>query len=50
MDDIFCAITEEKGLLEKIAWKDIYMNFMLAINEDFDDDLLQDAMGLLVDL
>jgi hypothetical protein len=30
--------------------KDIYMMFLLHINDDFDDDLLLDAMELLVDL
>ena len=28
--------------------KDIYMTFLLWLNEDFDDDLLQDAMELTV--
>ena len=27
--------------------KDIYMNFLLNIFEDFDDDLLQDAIEIL---
>ena len=30
--------------------KDLYMNMLLSINEDFDDDLLQDTMEILVDL
>ena len=30
--------------------KDMYMHMLLHINEDFDDDLLQDTMGILVDL
>ena len=29
---------------------DLYMNMLLHINEDFDDDLLQETIGLLVDL
>lgn len=27
--------------------KDVLLHFMLSINEDFDDDLLQDALALL---
>ena len=27
----------------------VYMMFLLHINEDFDDDLLQDAISMLVD-
>jgi hypothetical protein len=27
--------------------KDIYMHCLLALNEDFDEDLLQDAIQLL---
>ena len=30
-----------------LPWKDIYMTFLLYLNEDFDDDLLQDATELL---
>ena len=30
--------------------KDIYMNLLLHINEDFDDDLLMDILELLTDL
>jgi hypothetical protein len=30
--------------------KDIYMTMLLHLNDDFDDDLLQDAMEILVDL
>ena len=30
--------------------QDLYMNMLLSINEDFDDDLLQDTMEILVDL
>lgn len=30
--------------------KEMYLHFMLHINEDFDDDLLQDAVELLTDL
>ena len=29
--------------------KDIYMDMLLHINEDFDDDLLQDSIELIVD-
>ena len=28
--------------------KDLYMNMLLFINKDFDDDLLQDTMEILV--
>ena len=36
--------------LPKYEWKEVYMSFLLHINEDFDDDLLQDSMQLLVDM
>jgi hypothetical protein len=29
--------------------KEMYLHFMLHINEDFDDDLLQDAVELLTE-
>ena len=29
--------------------KDIYMTFLLGLNDDFDDDLLQDAIEILAD-
>ena len=33
-----------KGKLSLISLKDIYMQFLLFFEEEFDDDLLQDAM------
>ena len=33
-----------------VPQKDIYMNLLLHINEDFDDDLLQDTIEILVDM
>jgi hypothetical protein len=33
-----------------VRLKDVYMSFLLQLNEDFDDDLLLDAIDLLVDL
>jgi len=36
--------------VEVVPMKDLYMNMLLSINEDFDDDLLQDTMEILVDL
>jgi len=36
--------------IECIFLKDTYMTMLLHLNEDFDDDLLQDAMEMLVDL
>ena len=38
------------GLVEHIPLKDVYMNFLLWINDDFDDDLLMDALGFLVNI
>jgi hypothetical protein len=35
---------------ESVDLKEIYLNFLLGLNEDFDDDLLQEALELLVDL
>ena len=31
------------------SWKNIFMSFLLHLHEDLDDDLLFDAIGLLVD-
>jgi hypothetical protein len=36
--------------VEVIPLKDLYMNMLLCVNEDFDDDLLQDAIQMLVDI
>jgi hypothetical protein len=36
--------------LEAVEMKDVFMCFLLTLSKDFDDDLLQDAMELLVDL
>jgi hypothetical protein len=36
--------------LEAIDPRDVYMGFLLALNEDFDDDLLQDVLRLLTDI
>ena len=33
--------------MEQIILKDAFMHFLLHINEDFDDDLLQDCLQLL---
>jgi hypothetical protein len=35
---------------DKFELKDKFMSFLLHLNEDFDDDLLLDALELLVDL
>ena len=42
--------TITKSKVDVIPKKDVYMNMLLHINEDFDDDLLRDTMDLLVDL
>ena len=39
-------VLEEK--IHMFPLKDIFIHFMLHLNEDFDDDLLQDAMSILV--
>jgi hypothetical protein len=36
--------------VEAVELKDLYLWFLLGLNEDFDDDLLQEAQELLVDL
>jgi hypothetical protein len=36
--------------VDVIPLKDLYMNMLLCVNEDFDDDLLHDAMEMLVDI
>jgi hypothetical protein len=40
-------VTNEVSL---VHLKDVYMFFLLGSNEDFDDDLLLDAIDLLTDL
>ena len=50
MDKIARSLIGDILKIDKLAWKDIFMTFLLAINEDLDDDLLQDIMNLLVDL
>jgi hypothetical protein len=39
-----------RSKVDCMSLKDTYMMMLLHINEDFDDDLLQDAMETLVDL
>jgi len=36
--------------IKTVALKDVYMSLLLEVNDDFDDDLLLDAMEILVDL
>jgi len=36
--------------IKTIALKDVYMSLLLGISDDFDDELLLDAMEILVDL
>jgi hypothetical protein len=36
--------------IREFPMKDVYMNMLLDLNEDFDDDLLMDAISILVDL
>ena len=38
-----------QDLIEVIPLKDIYMQFLLHLNEGFDDDLLMDCIGMLTD-
>ena len=46
--DLVNKIVQRKGI-NSLPLKDIYMMFLLQLNEDLDDDLLQDAMEVLVD-
>lgn len=45
MDDFIFEIVKDRR--EFVSLKDIHMNFLLGLNEDFDDDLLLDAILLL---
>ena len=47
IDDFILSIV--KGQVTVLAWKDVYMTWLLLINVDFDDDLLQDIMEMVVD-
>ena len=38
--EVVCDKTE----VRKFLWKDVFMYFLIHLNEDFDDDLLQDAI------
>ena len=33
---------------DRVRAEDLYMFLLLEINEDFDDDLLSDAIGLMI--
>lgn len=33
--------------VETVSMRDIYMQLMLSVNEDYDDDLLEDSIELL---
>ena len=37
-----------KKYIVPVELKDIFMTFLLLLNENFDDDLLQDALEMLV--
>ena len=45
IDDLVEGIV--RGQLNVLPWKDIYMQWLLFLDEDCDDDLLQDAMEIL---
>ena len=46
LDSFIERIVKKKKRL--LPWKDIYMLWLLSLNEDFDDDLLQDAVEMLM--
>jgi hypothetical protein len=46
----FFGVEIAKKKADVVESKDIYMTFLLALNEDFDDDFLREAIELLVDL
>jgi len=48
IEDIVRLIVKNKSIEVKSI--DLYMWMLLHLNEDFDDDLLQEATSLLVDL
>ena len=47
IDDFILSIV--RGQVTVLAWKDVYMIWLLFINVDFDDDLLQDIMEMVAD-
>ena len=47
--ELINKMAQKKFGIDIILLKDIYMMFLLHLNEDLDDDLLQDAMDTLVD-
>jgi hypothetical protein len=39
-----------KRKVQLVSLKEVYMTLLLSLNEDFDEDLLQDTIGMLTDL
>jgi hypothetical protein len=44
-----CDWEREMARKEAVNLKDIYLDFLLVLNEDFYDNLLQEVIELLVD-
>jgi len=48
MSEYLLEIVQKR--VDWFPWKDVYMSLLLAVNEDFDDDMLQEAIELLIGL
>jgi hypothetical protein len=48
LTDFIVSLAAQKRTIGLL--KDGYLSLLLALNDDFDEDLLLDAMGLLVDI
>ena len=49
LEEMACVVARKKSLKTRLPLRDIYLSFLLELNEDFDDDLMQDATKILVD-
>jgi hypothetical protein len=45
LNEVVLAIARAK--VTEMPLQDVYLSFLLQLNEDFDDDLLQEAVALL---
>ena len=47
MDVISMKIVSRKLAVRQLSFRDIFIYFLIHLNENFDDDLLQDTVELL---
>ena len=47
LTEMVSRILTVRSPVRQLSFRDIFMSFLIHLNEDFDDDLLQDAVELL---